>query len=66
MLGRDVGLGPGVASLTMQAGTVRNPCKILRMESVGAMLRLFDRVRLHRLRKTIVIICFQARVNWKL
>ena len=39
---------------------------MLGMESVGAVLRSFDRVRLHRLRKTVVIICFQARVNWKL
>ena len=51
--------------VSVQAGTVRSSVQN-RIESVGTVLRLVDRVRLHKLRKTIGIVCFQARVNWKL
>lgn len=51
--------------VSVQAGTVRSSVQN-RIDSVGAVLRLVDRVRLHKLRKTIGIVCFQARVNWKL
>ena len=51
--------------VSVQAGTVRSSVQN-RVESVGTVLRLVDRVRLHKLRKTIGIVCFQARVNWKL